>query len=274
MNIFFLFLVLIADLCAIDHIYLINLDHRKDRLEKSLKQLAPYGLIPHRFAAIYGKNLSVAELSRVALKLEPFMEKHKWSRGVSKGLKKDFLRKEVCGKPFFSEWMTIGAVGCALSHLSVLKEAYDLGYETIWVLEDDFVVKEDPHKLNSLIEKLDALTDSSWDVLYTDQDEGTEEDISPNLWFMWRPDHVLFDMTAPIKRSKISEDFIKIGSRSRTHSMLIRRSGMKKILDHFNQHHLYLPYDHEIALVRDIQLYMLTYPVVTWSPDSDTDIQR
>ena len=62
-------------------------------------------------------------------------------------------------------------IGCALSHLSVIRNAYDAGYQTIWVLEDDIAVEQDPHRLSALIDKLDSLVGKEgWDILYTDTD--------------------------------------------------------------------------------------------------------
>jgi acetolactate synthase-1/2/3 large subunit len=40
-----------------------------------------------------------------------------------------------------------GAIGIALSHLSILQDAYDSGYETVWVMEDDVDIMQKVNKL-------------------------------------------------------------------------------------------------------------------------------
>ena len=133
-----------------------------------------------------------------------------------------------------------------------------------------------------LIEKLDQLVGKDgWDILYTDLDTSDaplyseindfESDLKGDLWFFWRPDIDLSDRSHFAKRTILSEDFIKIGGRMRTHSMIIRRSGMKKILDFEKSHHIFIAYDHELATVPDIQMVSLRYNLVTHAPSlSDT----
>ena len=182
--------------------------------------------------------------------------------------------------------MTPGAIGCSLSHLSLLQDAYDSGYQTIWIMEDDIVVKKDPQEISSLIKKLDLLIGKDgWDILYTDTDaadrsqynvqQDFEQDLTADLWFFSRPDMDLSNRSSFAKRTILSDDFIKIGSRMRTHSMIIRRSGIKKILDFEKQRHIFIPYDHELAIVPDIRLFSLRYDLVTNGPaPSDTHVIR
>ncbi len=250
----------------IDFIYVINLDKRPERLQSCIKQLAPYNIYPHRFSAVYGRDLSVEELNGVGLKFQPNMLNNEWVMSVSSSgiLEYDFLRESCYGKTIFSRWMSYGAIGCALSHLSILQDAYDAGYETIWVMEDDIDIKENPHQLTDVIEKLDALAEEKgWDILYTDKLRCLEKDLPEKLWWIWRPDCAFNDSPHFRKRTKISNDFIKIGCRAGTYSMIIRRSGIKKILNHVKNHHIFVPIDHEIAFAEDIQLYSLTYNLFT-----------
>ena len=272
----------------IDYVYLINLDQRPDKLKNSLSQLSPYNIIPHRFSAVYGWDLSAEALRDLGVKFLPTMLSNRWINDGNNDLKRDFLTENFYGKTVFFPGITLGALGCTLSHLSILQNAYDANYETIWVMEDDITVKKDPHLLSTLIEKLDALVGKDgWDVLYTDLDSSpyfenmtgltfpTENDFTTDLKgdlsFFWRPDVDLSDQTKFTKRVILNDDFVKIGSRDRTHSMIIRRSGIKKILDYEKKHHIFLPYDHEIATVPDIKLINLREAVVTYSDEtSDT----
>ena len=157
-----------------------------------------------------------------------------------------------------------------MSHLSVLKDAYDSNYEIIWILEDDFLIQDDPHLLTDYIEKLDQLVGrAGWDVLYTDKKSGFVcfEDSHD----CWRPDTPLFNQYSLLEMTDLNEHFVKIGARARTHSMLITRSGMKKILDFTLTHGIFNPYDADIAFVPGINLYCLKQDLITWSySGSDT----
>jgi GR25 family glycosyltransferase involved in LPS biosynthesis/predicted O-methyltransferase YrrM len=261
---------------GIDFIYLINLDKRPDRLHHTLQQLALYGVVPYRFPAIYGRNLSFEALCEIAVPYKKGMEENRWAYTIGKNgaLEYTFLCGETFGQPILSEWMGPGQLGCALSHLSILQDAYDSGYETIWVLEDDVDIKQDPHLLTHWIKNLDHLTQGEWDILYTDATDVDSEPLdADSRWWMWRPDQHLYDMQVPPRRKNLTSDFIEIGSRSKTHSLIIRRSGMKKLLTHLKDHHLYLPIDHEIAFSPEIKLYATASNLISLLDTSPSDIQ-
>jgi hypothetical protein len=136
-------------------------------------------------------------------------------------------------------------------------------------------VKEDPARLAGCIERLDALVGTDgWDILYTDMDyqdyplyreqndfQSDLKGILPELF--WRPDMPSNDLSRYAKRSPIDQEFLKIGSRMRTHSMIIRKSGMEKILQFEKSRKMYLPIDHEIAMIPNIRLYSLRHHLVT-----------
>lgn len=285
----------ISQIRNIDFIYLINLDQRPEKKEDCLSQLAPYKIIPHRFSAICGWDLSAEALQELGVKFTSNMESSEWVLDAGNDLKSEFLNNSSIGKTVFSSSMTLGAIGCSLSHLSILEDAYQSGYETIWILEDDISIKKNPHLLSDYIDKLDLLIGKDgWDVLYTDTDvrDPYFETLSPPLIrvendfnstsylkgdfsFFWRPDIDVSDHSRFRKRTSLNEDFIAIGSRSRTHSMVIRRSGMKKILDYEKKHHFFLPYDHEIATVPGIKLINLKQDLITYKESvSDTQTNR
>ncbi len=75
------------------------------------------------------------------------------------------------GQTYFCHCLSRGAIGIVLSHLSILQHAYDAGFETIWVMEDDIQVMRDPRVLSERIDQLDALVGkTNWDILFTDRD--------------------------------------------------------------------------------------------------------
>ncbi len=88
----------IADL-NFDKVFLINLEHNRERLERSEKFLQNWHLTYERFDAVYAKNMGI---------------------------------RHIDGK------FTQGMVGCFLSHFFIFHQAVREGWETILVLEDDF----------------------------------------------------------------------------------------------------------------------------------------
>ena len=98
----------------VDRIYLINLDQRPEKLEKSLSQLKRYQVVPHRFSAICGWDLSAEVFNDVGVKFLPGMLSEEWAfyfpLGKEVKPEADFLREECYGKTYFSRWMTLGSL--------------------------------------------------------------------------------------------------------------------------------------------------------------------
>lgn len=254
----------------VDFTYLINLDSRPERLAYSLQQLYPFGIVPQRFPAIYGWHIPFNVYADLGVVFMPGM----WI-GIENALYVSpagyfqFVRlgEALYGKTVFSSWLTPGAIGCTLSHLSILQDAYDAGYSTIWILEDDFILVRNPHLLSALIEKLDALVGADgWDILYTDPiylyGIDLEKDLQEQMPYKWRPDMPDFDLLSLFEHTPVGDDFYKIGNRLRTHSMIIRRSGIEKILQFYKRHHIFIPYDHELGFIPNIRLYVTKEAIV------------
>src|SRR5882724_3076163 len=60
----------------IDFIYMINLDTRIEKFERSASQLSSYGIHPYRFSAVNGKELTLEALQDIGLKYAPGMKKN------------------------------------------------------------------------------------------------------------------------------------------------------------------------------------------------------
>lgn len=264
----------------IDYIYMINLDQRPERWLSCSLQLTPYGIFPQRFPGIYGWTLPPSVLNEIGLKFghgmwtgfEPVLHFEPGGHGERTYL---YLNGAAYGKTVFSGWTVIGTIGCSLSHLSVLHDAYTSSYETIWVMEDDIKIIKDPHLLSGLIDELDALVgEEGWDVLYTDYDYlfvDKTRDLRSQIPMMWRPDMPFLNINFLAEHEPVGEKFMKIGSRMRAHSIIYRRSGIKKILDFYREHNNFLPYDQEIALVPGIKLFVVTDTIVSFNEvTSDT----
>jgi GR25 family glycosyltransferase involved in LPS biosynthesis len=252
----------------IDFIYTINLDQRPEKFESCIKQLHPYGIYPYRFSAVNGWELSLETINDVGVKFQPWMKPG--LKGSSYTIENGKLVSHheimhVVGKTYFAHCTARGPIGIVLSHLSVLQDAYDSNYDTIWVMEDDIEVIRDPRTLPDIIDRLDALVGKgNWDILFTDQDTKNKKgEYIPCLSYAVRPD---FDPENPgrfAERQNINEEFRKIGARYGAYSMIIRRSGIKKILKHFKKYNMFLPYDLEFFLPNNIRLYTVIHDVVS-----------
>lgn len=261
----------------IDFIYMINLDQRPEKYASCIEQLAPYNISPFRFSAVNGWELPLETLNKLGVKFRPsWMLKKLWGTSY---LPKDggAPRHEVMhvkGQNYFCHCMARGTIGIVLSHLSVLKDAYDSGYNTVWITEDDIQVIQDPHGISDAIEKLDALVGKDgWDILFTDKDSKFRDGRPLSfIGYAKRPNFTVPDIRRHFVRKKIGPNFIKIGSRFGAHSMIIRRSGMKKILDFIDRYKIFAPYDVEYTLP-DIEAYTVAEDIVSADPQALSDIR-
>lgn len=261
----------------IDFIYMINLDQRPEKFEQSWNQLSPFGIYPFRFSAVNGWEMSLEAINDVGVK---------YSFGMDGGFMATSYHLDGDGKPsheiiqnygqtYFVHCLPRGAIGCALSHLSVLQDAYDSGYETIWVMEDDIEIKRDPRILSDLIDKLDeAVGKGNWDVLFTDRDfRNAWGQYAPAYSAAKRPDYAHFQFAKDFSRkTEVGSDFLQIAARYGTHSMIIRRTGMEKLLQFFKAHQIYLPYDMDMIYPPSIKLFVVLDDVIANLPKGISDI--
>jgi len=265
----------------IDFIYMINLDKRPDRFEDSSKRLNPFGIYPYRFSAVNGWELPIETIHDVGLKYEPWMKQ---------GIMGTYYYTDANGeiqhaheiihdpaKTYFGHCVARGPIAIVLSHLSILQDAYDSGYETIWVLEDDIEVIKNPNILSELIDKLDNLVGKNdWDILFTDRDIRKQNgEPHPCYWHALRPNFTPWNPALFAHREIVGNDFKKIGARWGAHSMIIRRSGMEKLLDFIKVYKIFFPYDMDYifpsTIDSDIQLYTVLEDVVSNQIDSISD---
>jgi GR25 family glycosyltransferase involved in LPS biosynthesis len=260
----------------INFIYLINLDQRPKKLQTSLEQLRPYGIYPYRFSAVNGWELSLEAIDDVGLKFSPEMDHG--IMGTYYPLEGNFEPKHEIisrhGQTYFCHCMARGTIGIALSHISILQDAFDAGYETIWVMEDDIQVLSDPRLLSGIIDKLDATVGhGNWDVLFTDRDiKDANGHYATTYWAGRRPDYLTFTKENNYAaKIPLQSDFIKIGARSGAHSMILRKSGIQKLLRFFQAHQIFFPYDMEYILPRGMNLYTVSQDIVSNLPKAPSD---
>lgn len=251
----------------VDFIYMINLDQRPERWESSNRQLNPYGIFPYRFSAVNGWELSLEAINDVGLKFKKGMVGG--YLGTTYRLEDAFERYhsiiENEGQVYFCHGMARGTIGILLSHLSVLRDALDSHYKTIWVMEDDIEVLSDPRQISDLIEKLDQLVGKEkWDVLFTDRNiRGRNGEEIPARGMASRPNFNPKDTSQYYIAKQESSDFIRLGARFGATSMILRRSGMKKIYEFIVAHSLFHPYDMDFYLPSGIKMYTVDKNVVS-----------
>jgi len=258
----------------IDYIYMINLDERPQKYEQSLNELAPYGIVPYRFSAVNGWELPLEIVNDIGVKYDPWMRQGLMGTCYlpeDEGEPRHEIM-QVPGRNYFCHCMSRGAVGILMSHLSILVDAYKAGYETVWVMEDDIRVIRNPHLISDRIESLDRLIGkNSWDFLFTDYDTKNKRgEYVPCLGCALRPN---FSPALPNKfndRFMISLEFRKVGARYGAYSVIVRRSGMKKMID-FLKNGMFLPYDMEYTLPNDINMYTVLEDIVSTEPNALSD---
>lgn len=119
---------------SIDCIYVINLDERYDRWERTQGICRDNGLFVNRVSAINGWKLSRRAIRELTA---PYSQ------------------------------ITKGGIGCLLSHLSILQHALKNDFTSIWIMEDDVTFLNNPHQIRPLLKELSEI-DPEWDIFYTD----------------------------------------------------------------------------------------------------------
>ena len=260
----------------IDFIYTINLDKRPEKFESCTKQLHPYGIFPYRFSAVNGWEITFETFNQLGIIYSSKMKTDNlWGTCyLPENNGQPFHEiMHVEGRNYFSHCMSRGAIGIVLSHLSILQHAYDSGFNTIWVMEDDIHILQDPHLISDAIDKLDRLVGKSgWDILFTDQDTKNQKgEYVPCMGYAKRPNFTPKNPERFCARKDISPEFRKVGARYGAYSMIIRRSGMKKILNFIKKYKVFLPYDMEFYLPNDINLYCVTKDIVSTQINAPSD---
>lgn len=259
----------------VDFIYMINLDQRPEKFKMSLDQLTPYGITPYRFSAVNGWEMTFDTVDDVGVKLTPGMNNGQWGtcylRDENWEPHHEIVQK--IGRVYFCHCMSRGAIGICLSHLSILQDAYDQGYETIWVMEDDIQVIRDPHLITDAIKKMDKYVGrDNWDLLFTDQDTKNQEGkYVPCMGYAWRPNFTPANPGRFVSRRMIGQELRQIGARYGAYSMIVRRSGMKKILDFFKTYQIFLPYDMDFYMPENIKLFCVMKDIVSTMPKAASD---
>jgi len=228
---------------GIDCIYVINLDKRPDKWERVSGIFREQGLKINRMSAINGWELAGETL------------------------------RELSGP--YPVRLKGGEYGCLLSHLSVLKDAHQRGFQRIWVCEDDIEILESIQHIPLLIRQLEKY-DADWDVFYTD--------CRPRLiWkgqlihtipphYTPRPDERCDHPADYLKTEEVFPDVIKIGYRTGTTSMIISRKGMEKLINYFTHIYVWSQIDLDMHFVPGIREYSSKKDLVSNLLESTSDV--
>ena len=277
---------------GVDGLFLINLDKRPEKLEAAKKEFDNWGLSFCRFSAVEGYLLSSEEASAAGLIYDHTMKPMRAKLNLFIKQTEPLSQKHE-GKACFYKGMSPGALGCYLSHLSIIKKAYDLGLNRVWIFEDDVVFLKNPKEVEEKIEELNTLVGlEGWDILFTD-----DVSILTTAYgaMFYRPDNnsIFKEVKKGIsldcrkknysKKTLTPEDvqiiynrkilgltnhynphfnfpdifgsFRRISGRYFTHSMILNRSGMQKILDFYEKRGVFLPYDDELGSIPFIKIF-------------------
>lgn len=261
---------------TIDCVYIINLDKRPEKLAISLEQLNPYNIHPYRFPAVNGWKLTTDEINQLGVKLRDNDVATTFIGAVFRNIEnKEYTLNEFINKldtTYFSSGITKGAIGCIISHLSILQDAYNAGYNIIWIMEDDIKIITDPQIIPSLLTELTNL-DSNWDILFTDANSKNNlGDYVPCQALAMRPNAPIAPLSSYLNKSHlVNKNFSSIGMRYGTYSMIIHRSGMKKILDYYKKYAIFLPYDADYWLDTSLKMYHTNIDIVSTIPNAISD---
>lgn len=250
---------------GIDFIYLINLDERPDLYAKTLKELDPFSIKPYRFSAICERLLQPWDFRDISLKYQRGMGNFRaTSVQAEDPVFVPVTNMQTINEPYVYVHMTRDKAANYLSHISVINDAFRSGYETVWILEDTIQVAQNPRVLTSLINELDILA-PDWDVLFTD----SGIPFMPTTNMLSDFDHRRPDMPFPAadsyayRRRPLSTKFSWDGPRFGAYSYILRKSGMQKILQYFQENGLFLPFDAEFIYI-PVNAFRVNRPIVTY----------
>lgn len=225
----------------VECIYVINLDFRTDKWQRLAAIFDQKRLRANRMSAVVGRELTQE------------------------------MKADMSGP--YPVNLHGGEIGCLLSHISVLKDAYERGFNLIWVCEDDIEFLEDESIIPEFLTDLSKI-DPKWDIFYTDTNCRRPSDGYYAPWMTNpRPDQKIPSFAYFNTRTPVGHDLQRIRTRFGTTSMIITRGGMQKILDYFTHVYLWCPIDWDLHYIPGIREYAPTRDVITnFRDDLPSDI--
>ena len=261
----------------VDYIYVINLDHRPEKYQQTLEEFAPYGIVTYRFSAANAWKLPIENIWDVNLEFKKGMRPGGMGTVYKVENGKEYSSSEIIekeGTRYLCHCTARGAIGCILSHLSVMNDALQSGYGIVWICEDDIEVVRNPRLLSQYINDLDRIVGrDNWDVFFTFRDYlGPGGQYYTPFGANYRPnidtrDQNKFNINIPI-----SDELRQVGSRFGTQSMIWTRSGIEKVLKYYEEYKIFLPYDLDLVVIPGIKMYSVLEDVVGNKLDALSDL--
>lgn len=249
---------------GINYIYMINRKNELSHFRAQKKSFSNYEIFLYRFDAVNPDLLGYRTLSKIGVKgkyafdhLSLAVKKcgHNYSLSPSQTIDDGCAHYSLC--------MDQKDIARNLDILSIIFDAYKSKKNTIWIMEDNVTIVADPNVLTGYLIALQRI-DAKWDVLYTDPVEKIKLwSIKQRLKWLRRPD---IDLESSIIRESFpSTQIVSPGMRMGSYSIIISRTGMKKILDYYHKHHFFIPVGTELGSIPNLNCYATIEPVVTCS---------
>jgi glycosyl transferase family 25 len=200
-----------SGLRGVDCIYVINLKERPERWDLLSKRFLEQNLKANRMDAVNGWKIPLEQRNRL---IDPRIHTNYYL--------------ELNG----------GEVGCLLSHLSIYQDAWERGFEVIWVCEDDIVFNRNVECISSLLEELFFL-DPDWDLLYT------EHTMFGSTTQRHRPEQSPYK----VLNQDVSDTLARTHGRFGTHSMILSKKGLEKVLSYFYSRYFWAPIDVDLHYI-------------------------
>ncbi|XP_043286246.1 glycosyltransferase 25 family member isoform X2 [Venturia canescens] len=175
------------DTLGFDKVYMINLERRPERRARMEQCFEELGILSETINAVDGRTLNSTALDKWGVKIMPNY-----------------------ADPYRKRPMTMGEIGCFLSHYVIWKKAFDNNFDRIMVLEDD--VRFEPffrQRIHLLLNEIDQLH-LQWDLIYLGRKKISKEEESP------------------VDGSKL---LWQVGYSYWTIGYMLSQSGVKKLLD-------------------------------------------
>ena len=194
-------------MAGIDFIYVVTAKkcHRFNDLKGRFLR---YGINPYRFTAFQSKDISFDTMFRTCVHGSRRYKRIK-SNKLSMHRGKPVLNKRKMSSAkagYIHRNMSIKALSRTLSHLSIIRDAYVSGYETIWIMDSATELRCDPTILSTYISRANNEI-PDWTSLYTDYSERDKGDnIEPLGHFFGRPDFEFLEPDDYLSREFNDED--------------------------------------------------------------------
>ena len=174
---------------GVDFIYVITAK-KCHRFNDLMRSFSKYGINPYRFTAFSAKDLYANTMYRTCLRGKRGWREFEGNRLVARGGKFVFDSRKMCNpkEGYVNRKMSIKSLSRALSHISIIRDALESGYETIWIMDSATEIRRDPNVLSTYIERANTEI-PDWTSLYTDYSERDEADqLKTPTKFYLRPD--------------------------------------------------------------------------------------